>query len=566
MLRLFTVECRGAESVIVDVSGDESSREKHCREKHLHQRRGCFMQSRQMHRETAILSSLIVWLATHAAAAAAQLFTQPFDPSTNSIQVKPGEKHGVFRATDEIRVETANGAPLRVFTRRGETVYEGPPAALPKMPPNHYFVETTGDRTQFVVLPADYHGVSFLGTEADDGKLPWNSEKLDRIRPGWSRAVNEGNIWADVQPTRDRWNWQALDRTIEISHQNRRTLLLTAWLRPKWLTDDKEFTPLYCEYLRQLCRRYGDKLYAIEIWNEPNSRKRWPKSAPLWIPFENAEDDVPAAYVNLLREAYPAIKSVNPNIKVFGPGWGTPVTQPFIEKFARLGGPRYLDGFTFHDYYLRDAAPDARAQLRVGYRPRIDQIVQRYRLLLGDKELVMDEGGLFGHSALGIVNTQVGDNDRLSELSWERALARTIKYVVMYRAENVQALIPHIFTARTKDAKNNHELFGWELNNRGPHPKTSAFIMTCHTLEGARLIEKRILNNKLFLYAWQRPDGHPLVFAWCVEGHSAALRPTQRMRATDVFGHEVLTDMLGEEPVLFHQATVDAIVAALEPK
>ncbi|HUJ09743.1 MAG TPA: hypothetical protein VL171_06930 [Verrucomicrobiae bacterium] len=459
-------------------------------------------------------------------------------------------------------MRTSRDTWIRVLNLRGAVVYDGPPGTLPRLPVGHYFVETAKDKTQFAVLPSDYTGVSFLGTEANwDGSV---AQLLQQIGPGWSRALYNGNTWHEVEPQRGVWDWQKLDTVVAGCQQSNSKLILTAWLRPTWLTEDTEFIPLYCQYLRQLCLRYGDQLYAIEIWNEPNSRARWPDSPAEWLPFEKSAAEVPAAYLNVLSNAYLTIKGIDPHVKVYGAGWGTPITEGFIEQLAALGGRRYLDGFTFHDYSMRDAPPDQSALLPDGLRPRIDQVVAKYRSLYSGRNLVMNEGGLYGRSALGIPNTQEnGRSALLSNLDWRRGMNRTIKFTVMYRAAGVQAVIAHVLTNWANDPGRNNEVLGWEYGNRGPHPKTTAFLMTGYRLNGARLTAKRIIDDKVFLYEWELANGRKLLFAWCTEGHTVTWRPDEVLRPTDIFGSKIQGHSLGEEPLLFSDITVETFAKAI---
>ena len=117
------------------------------------------------------------------------MFTRDFDARSHLIQLSPHESFGLFRESDRISIQTANGAKVRVLTLRGETGYEGRPGKLPALPVNHYFVETDGDRTQFAVLPKDYDGATFLGTEADTGTDSDFTWKLKQIRPAWAMVI-----------------------------------------------------------------------------------------------------------------------------------------------------------------------------------------------------------------------------------------------------------------------------------------------------------------------------------------------------------------------------------------
>ena len=56
--------------------------------------------------------------------------------------------------------------------------------------------------------------------------------------------------------------------------------------------------------------RYAGKIAAVEIWNEPNA-------VTFWTPTPD-----PAAYVELLKAAYPKVKAVDPSVVVVSAGLG----------------------------------------------------------------------------------------------------------------------------------------------------------------------------------------------------------------------------------------------------
>src|ERR1035441_2699080 len=98
----------------------------------------------------------------------ATLLTQPFNTNVSKIQLIPGSRWGLFRESDSISIQTTDNSAIQVFDLDGNSVYSGAPTTL-TLPRGHYIVECNGDRNQFAVLPNDYNGASFLGTEADNG-------------------------------------------------------------------------------------------------------------------------------------------------------------------------------------------------------------------------------------------------------------------------------------------------------------------------------------------------------------------------------------------------------------
>ena len=93
----------------------------------------------------------------------------------------------------------------------------------------------------------------------------------------------------------------------------------------------------YADFIRFVAARYAGKVSAWEVWNEQNTRRFWP-SGPS-----------PAAYVPLLKAAYPAVKAADPNALVVFGG----VSQndySYIEGAYAAGAKGYFDVMAVHPY------------------------------------------------------------------------------------------------------------------------------------------------------------------------------------------------------------------------
>jgi hypothetical protein len=489
-----------------------------------------------------------------------RVFTQKFDIRSHLIQLSLPERFGLFRESDKIFIERTHGAKVRVFTLRGDTVYEGRPGKLPALAVNHYFAETDGDRTQFAVLPENYHGATFLGTEADSGTDIQLSQKLEQIQPAWVRA-GEGQ-WAIAEAQQGVFNWVATDRMMD-ANAGRKIIVYAGDKPPAWV-NSTNFLDGYAQFVQALATRYKNQLTAIEIWNEPWYNK-FPNTTNL--------NTFVAFYLQLFAQASRVVKAVNPSIQVIGPAWSGFVRN---ESLAMTSNLNLFDGWSWHDYGRGRCAPDQDCG-PPDWVPMLE--INRLSAPFGDfvtrKPLLVDELGLYGQSALGITNTTTEPGYR-SNLDWYRGMCRAIKTCVMYRAAGVEALIPHVFDLFSQVPRNpNLEVYGWDSSTdrvtapRGPHPKTSAFLMTCHWLNGARLIDHRVLGDFVFLYAWKSADRRSFVIAWWTEGHTTPLA----MKFTDFFGREMKTNILGEEPVMIRfekqqdpGKVLDLVVAATASK
>ena len=97
----------------------------------------------------------------------------------------------------------------------------------------------------------------------------------------------------------------------------------------------------YAAFVAYLAQRYGTRLAAIEIWNEPDQANQLYFAGP----------DKPQRYAAILRAAYPAIKQANPNVPVLA-GSLVGANGVFLRALYAAGIKGYYDGLAVHFYTL----------------------------------------------------------------------------------------------------------------------------------------------------------------------------------------------------------------------
>src|SRR5260221_5538848 len=123
---------------------------------------GCWLNRWGVRLLIAILSPLLAIPVVYAQTNAPfNGFTQTFNPAVSLITFTPYPRVGLYHLGDDINIQTSNNTPIRVMSMSGSLVYSGAVTTL-HLPVGHYFVETPGDRTQFVVLPSDYGAQDML--------------------------------------------------------------------------------------------------------------------------------------------------------------------------------------------------------------------------------------------------------------------------------------------------------------------------------------------------------------------------------------------------------------------
>jgi hypothetical protein len=97
----------------------------------------------------------------------------------------------------------------------------------------------------------------------------------------------------------------------------------------------------YAAFVAYLAARYGTRLAAIEVWNEPDQANEAYFAGP----------EKPQHYAALLRAAYPAIKQANPDVKVLA-GSLVGSNGVFLRALYAAGIKGYYDGLAVHFYNL----------------------------------------------------------------------------------------------------------------------------------------------------------------------------------------------------------------------
>jgi len=97
----------------------------------------------------------------------------------------------------------------------------------------------------------------------------------------------------------------------------------------------------YAAFMAFVAQRYGTRLAAIEVWNEPDQANQDYFAGP----------EKPQRYAAILRAAYPAIKQVNPQVPVLA-GSLVGANGVFLRALYAAGIKGYYDGLSVHFYNL----------------------------------------------------------------------------------------------------------------------------------------------------------------------------------------------------------------------
>jgi hypothetical protein len=194
-----------------------------------------------------------------------------------------------------------------------------------------------------------------------DGSLFLSSTQgadLDDIASLGMKWIRTDFDWKSLQPTAGApYNWSRYDPYISAAAGRNLQILGVLDYAPDWAAASgcqpsagrcpPASTAQWVQYVTDTVNHYQPMgVHTWEIWNEPNT-------PGFWGPAPNA-----AAYVSLLKSAYPVIKRLDPQAVVLTAGLATAYTvaggtispEDFLSGVYAAGGKDYFDAVSAHPY------------------------------------------------------------------------------------------------------------------------------------------------------------------------------------------------------------------------
>jgi Tol biopolymer transport system component len=160
--------------------------------------------------------------------------------------------------------------------------------------------------------------------------------------------------WGTVEPEPGDFQWVDPDNIVKAYGDQQLKILLRVhgvptWARPADSTLSHSPTDIndFANFMTALVERYKGRVAAYEIWNEPNLDYEWGYQPP-----------DPAAYTEMLKTAYTAIKNTDPEALVISGGLATTGEGSataygdlkFLQGMYDAGAKGYFDALGSHPY------------------------------------------------------------------------------------------------------------------------------------------------------------------------------------------------------------------------
>jgi hypothetical protein len=184
---------------------------------------------------------------------------------------------------------------------------------------------------------------SASAAEAGVNLIGSTSAQMPAVQALGTHWVRMFASWPDLEPTKGSFSTFWLNYYEETFRglPSGTKVLLDVVDTPSWETgsSNPQTPPAnpqeYAAFAGALAHDFGTKVAAYEIWNE--------EDAPLWW----AGGPNAAAYAQLLKDTYPAIKAANPSATVVLGGL-TGNDYEFLEGVYQAGGKGYFDAVGVH--------------------------------------------------------------------------------------------------------------------------------------------------------------------------------------------------------------------------
>jgi hypothetical protein len=311
--------------------------------------------------------------------------------------------------------------------------------------------------------------------------------------------------WTYLEPQKGELNW--FDQYLELADKYHLNILgclrinFKPFGTPQWARSD-EFGQGYSkiakeypfpslqaweEYVQTVVSRYKDRVKYWEVWNEPN------------LPF-SAEQ-----YLNLLKVAYTAAKSIDPKCKIIAPAslFEQGFKRKFFKKVLELGAANYCDIFSIHFYLRPKNAPPEKTK------PTLQRAVAIYKKMISDyagsKELWDTESGYKTRTYYENIGNQreKGENqDTIRTLSAEEQANYLVRSYIIHIAEGAKWFYYNL-GKRPIFASN---MFGLIEYDTTPLPGMVAYAVLSSKLENTEFKAKIDLSEGNECYVFSKKD------------------------------------------------------------
>ncbi len=224
---------------------------------------------------------------------------------------------------------------------------------------------------------ANPYGVNtFFEKEVEDWKKERTFQLIQGAGIGW---IKQHFTWEEIEFKKgyfvdDKFNkpsWQKFDQIVDLATKYKINIVARLDRTPKWAqpaNGNPQQPPAkyqdYADFVKAFVQHYKGKINYIQVWNEPNLGSEWNGAV-------NAKQ-----YTDLLKLAYEAAKSVDPNIKIMTAPLAMNIEKgptnlnelDFLTNMYTAGAKPYFDIISANGYGLEYTPEDAPNPQKLNFR------------------------------------------------------------------------------------------------------------------------------------------------------------------------------------------------------
>jgi hypothetical protein len=193
-----------------------------------------------------------------------------------------------------------------------------------------------------IPVPASYFGLHLHLYSPET----WPQAPFSELRLWDSKDA----IWYAIEPRKGQWNFNQLDKDVQMAEQHGVNLLLTLGQTPQWASMRPGDPPTYRPgatapprdeedwktYVRTVAIRYQGRIHQYEVWNEPNLTEF----------YSGTREQL----FTLAKDAYQIVHEVDPSAIVVSPSITGGYAVGWLNHYLDLGGGKYADVIGYHFY------------------------------------------------------------------------------------------------------------------------------------------------------------------------------------------------------------------------
>lgn len=355
---------------------------------------------------------------------------------------------------------------------------------------------------------------------------------MQRAGLGW---VREGFLWHELEPEPGQWQTDRYDDLVTRSLSYGINVLPVLCFGNDWAANTDEVLPKstliqyqpkaepWQNYIRTMVERYGDRVDAWEIWNEPNH-------STFWRPQSNAQDfaETAAQATEVIRELAPGDTIVSAGLS---PCRADVPDQPerdealFISALA-AHDPLPFDAIGSHPYTLyRHGVTNARSQVLFD--------ANLATVLEGMEGRVVDPASTplwlteMGVSTIPRITTEENAAGHLAVLMTLASIRSNAELMVIYNFRDVG-----------NDPAEKEHMFGLLHHNYTPKPGYFAVRNFIKKVGQAAYVSSEE-SGGIVIHTFAKDDGGMVDIIWALEDSVDYLLSAQINSITDVTGSPI---------------------------